>query len=76
MNYSPKKRITLADVAARAKVDKSTASLVLNGRALASRLLPETRQRILDAALSILGASSEDSDVRIRIICFSSSTDS
>ena len=50
MNYSPKKRITLADVAARAKVDKSTASLVLNGRALASRLLPETRQRILDAA--------------------------
>ncbi len=50
---SGNRRITLADVAARAGVDKSTVSLVLNRKALAARLLPETRRKITDAACEL-----------------------
>ncbi|MBS1370993.1 MAG: LacI family DNA-binding transcriptional regulator [Lentisphaeria bacterium] len=45
-----KRRSSLQDVAFAAGVDVSTVSLVLNGKPLAERMRPETRQRIRDCA--------------------------
>ncbi|MFI8417154.1 LacI family DNA-binding transcriptional regulator [Serratia sp. NPDC078593] len=44
------KRITITDIATRAGVSKSTASLVLNGRSKEYRVSDETRDRILALA--------------------------
>lgn len=45
--------VTLADIATRVGVDVSTVSIVLNDRPKAQKLLKETRQRILNAALEM-----------------------
>ncbi|GAB3899313.1 hypothetical protein GCM10029964_085080 [Kibdelosporangium lantanae] len=44
------RRVTLAEVAERAGVSRTTASLVLSGRGRELRISPSVEQRVLDAA--------------------------
>ncbi len=45
-----RKRITIADIAKLAGVSKTTASMVLNGRASTFRIKEETRERVMAVA--------------------------
>jgi LacI family transcriptional regulator len=46
-------KVTLSDVANRARVSATTASYILNGRSVEMRISPDTEQRVLDAVAAL-----------------------